>query len=235
VTAPHAPFLLEAGPTGVLLIHGLTGSPDEMRPLGEHLHQQGHTVHGVLVAGHGACRDTLRASTWTDWYASAEAGLDVLHARCEQVVVVGFSMGAMLATRLSVRRQRIAGLVSMAPALWLHVPAGLAGVLRHVLRDVPHLGVPTAAVHELSRLQQLVRGDLANVAAPLLVLQGRRDRLVSPRGAAEQLRHARSPAKSMVWLERSGHPLPVDVDQAAVFEHTAAFVSHVTRAQPEPA
>ncbi len=235
MTDKSAPFLLESGAVGVLLIHGLSGSPDEMRPLGEHLHQRGHTVHGVLVAGHGACRETLRASTWTDWYASAEAGLDVLQQRCEQVVVVGFSMGGMLATRLSVRRKRIAGLVTMAPALWLRMPAiKLSGLLRHVMRDVPQLGVPTAAVHELSRLQQLVRRDLVHVDAPLLVFHGRRDRLVSARGAAQQVREARSTAKELVWLERSGHQVPKDLDQAAVFERTAAFISQVTRAQREP-
>ena len=225
---------------GVLLIHGLSGTPEEMRPLGAHLNARGFTVHGVLVAGHSGSMESLRESTWLDWYQSAEAGLDLLLRRCEHVVLVGFSMGAMLATRLAVHRGSIAGLVSMAPALWLRVPAiDLAGVLRHVVHDVPRLSrspslrvqrFPTATVHELSRLQKLVRGNLCEVTSPLLVFQGRRDRLVSPRGASAQLHAAQSAAKELVWLERSGHTLPTDVDQMALFERTAAFVARVTRA-----
>ncbi|HID86186.1 MAG TPA: carboxylesterase, partial [Anaerolineae bacterium] len=31
------PFFFEGGPTGCLLVHGFSGSPPEMRPMGEFL------------------------------------------------------------------------------------------------------------------------------------------------------------------------------------------------------
>ena len=43
----NAEFLLEGGRTGVLLIHGLTGTPTEMRVLGLGLHRAGMTVLGM--------------------------------------------------------------------------------------------------------------------------------------------------------------------------------------------
>ena len=46
------PFFFKGGSEGVLLIHGYTGAPGEMRLLGEFLHSRGYTVLGVLLPGH---------------------------------------------------------------------------------------------------------------------------------------------------------------------------------------
>ena len=52
-TIPKAePFFLPGGKTGCLVVHGFTGTPLEMRGLGDFLHQQGHTILGVRLAGH---------------------------------------------------------------------------------------------------------------------------------------------------------------------------------------
>src|SRR4051812_26008702 len=68
-------FFLPGGPTGVLLTHGFTSSPAEVRPLGIYLAEQGYTVYGPLLAGHGTAPEDLRTTTWQQWVASAEAGL----------------------------------------------------------------------------------------------------------------------------------------------------------------
>lgn len=48
-----APFILTGGDDGILLIHGFTGSPAEMRPLGCYLHERGLTVSAPLLPDHG--------------------------------------------------------------------------------------------------------------------------------------------------------------------------------------
>ena len=60
------------GTTGkaVLLIHGMTGAPGEMKFLAKRLHRQGFDVYAPQLAGHGAGYDELLASTWRDWLAS---------------------------------------------------------------------------------------------------------------------------------------------------------------------
>jgi carboxylesterase len=44
------PFYFPGGKTGCLLVHGFTGSPKEMRWMGEYLAGQGYTVLGVRLA-----------------------------------------------------------------------------------------------------------------------------------------------------------------------------------------
>src|SRR2546429_9501847 len=62
-------------PLGCLLVHGFTGTPEEMRPLGEALAARGFPVYAVLLAGHGTDVAELARTCWTDWFASVEAGV----------------------------------------------------------------------------------------------------------------------------------------------------------------
>ncbi|MDR6936715.1 alpha/beta fold hydrolase [Luteibacter sp. 3190] len=99
-----AAFQFEGGRDGVLLIHGLTGTPTEMRLVGKGLNRAGYTVVGVQLAGHCGSEDDLLATTWQDWYASVEAAAEELRGRVDRLFVAGLSMGALLALRLAAMR-----------------------------------------------------------------------------------------------------------------------------------
>ncbi|HXP00635.1 MAG TPA: alpha/beta fold hydrolase [Luteibacter sp.] len=99
-----AEFQFEGGRDGVLLIHGLTGTPTEMRMVGKGLNRAGFTVVGVQLAGHCGSEEDLLATRWEDWYASVEAAAAELRGRVDRVFVAGLSMGAVLALRLAAVR-----------------------------------------------------------------------------------------------------------------------------------
>jgi len=104
-------FFLPAGRDGVLLIHGLTGTPAEMRFVGKGLHRAGYSVLGMQLAGHCGDEGDLLATGWQDWYASVIAAADRLAAHVDRVFVGGLSMGAILALKLAADRPaQIAGL-----------------------------------------------------------------------------------------------------------------------------
>jgi carboxylesterase len=111
---------LAGGRLGFLLIHGLGGTPMELRYVAQGLARGGHTVHVPLLAGHCATADALKATGWTDWYASVESEHDRLKARCEAIVVGGLSVGSILALHLAASRpETVSGLALYAPSLWL--------------------------------------------------------------------------------------------------------------------
>jgi dienelactone hydrolase len=85
------------GPLGFLLIHGLGGTPIEMRYVAQGLARAGHTVHVPQLAGHCGGAKELRATTWQHWYESVEIEHRLLRETCYTVVVGGLSMGAVLA------------------------------------------------------------------------------------------------------------------------------------------
>ena len=103
-------FFFEGGRSGVLLIHGLTGTPMEMRLLGKGLNRAGFTVHGMQLAGHCGNADDLLGTGWRDWYASVEKAADEMLDKVDHLFVGGLSMGALLALKLAAEQpERVAG------------------------------------------------------------------------------------------------------------------------------
>jgi carboxylesterase len=120
MTAENRSFNLERGRVGALLLHGLGGTPVEMRYVAMGLAHAGVSVSCPQLAGHSGSFDELRDSRWQDWLASAEAALDELRRRCDVVAVGGLSMGAVLALMLAaVRPKDVAGAAAYAPTLRL--------------------------------------------------------------------------------------------------------------------
>lgn len=112
-------FFEKRGETGVLLIHGLTGTPAEMRHFGRQLSRKGLTVACPQLAGHCDSVDALKASTWQDWYRSVDEAFEALSRECQHVHVAGLSMGALLGLILAARKQeRLAGITLLSPTFF---------------------------------------------------------------------------------------------------------------------
>jgi carboxylesterase len=108
------------GRVGFLLIHGLGGTPIEMRYVAQGLARAGHTVHVPQLAGHCGTADDLRATGWADWYATVEEEHRRLAAHCHTIVVGGLSMGAVMAIHHAAQYPReVSALALYAPSLWL--------------------------------------------------------------------------------------------------------------------
>lgn len=250
---PRASVFLGDGPRRVLLLHGLTGTPAEVRPIADALYAAGFAVRAPLHAGHHDPED-LAEHGWRDWYAAAEAAL-LQFAGPERVLVVGFSMGAVLALRLAaLHRERVAGVASIS--VMLELPAWqvwLAGALARLRRDpryrrfvghFPKRAVdvrifarsvqsaslrvfPFSAIAELGALQSDVRGRLGHITAPLLLLHGRYDH-TAPLAHSERVAQAvGSERVRRVVLPRSFHIVGVDLDQAQVCAEVVAFARSV--------
>src|SRR5712692_3545910 len=116
MSGPAAPFSLGEGDDACLLLHGLTGAPAEVRPVGEALARAGFRAVGPLLPGHGTSPQDLEAVTRSDMLdAAREALLSLRGAR--RVYLCGLSMGALLAVRLAAKgvvRQGVAPVSALA-------------------------------------------------------------------------------------------------------------------------
>jgi carboxylesterase len=137
MSTPNRSYKFSGGPTGVLLVHGLGGTPIEMRYVALALSRAGHTVSVPQLAGHCATEAELKFSHWQDWYATIEAELDEMRKTCDTVIVGGLSAGSVLSLHLAANRpDDVQGVVCMAPTVWLNgwgVPwyATLFRLVRH--------------------------------------------------------------------------------------------------------
>lgn len=119
--ATDASFKINGGKVGILLLHRLCGTPVEMRFVASGLAKQGYTIHCPTLAGHCGSEDELKASSWTDWYLSAELALDDLKKECDVVIAGGLSAGAVLAVLLAAKNPaKVNATALLAPTLWLN-------------------------------------------------------------------------------------------------------------------
>jgi carboxylesterase len=244
---PHldpSPFLLPAGPVGVLLIHGFTGAPTEMRLIGDYLHGAGYTVSGPLLPGHGTRVEDMNRYRWTDWLREAEQSYEALRVRCEQVFVAGLSLGSLLAVHLAAKTPAPQGIVLYSPPAFL--PDRRAYLAPLVKRIAPVISArspndltdpeayrrlwcydqkPMGALHELIKIIRESRRLLPSLRCPLLVAYSTGDRQIG-RGSGQYVyEHAGSPDKERIELHNSGHALTVDSEWRAVADATARFIA----------
>ncbi len=246
---PHldgSPFFYAGGDTGVLLIHGYTATPVEVRLVGRYLHEHGYTISGPLLPGHGTTVEQINACTWRDWVDHAEGALAELASRCEQVFVAGESLGGLLSLYLGSEHPKIAGLIAYAPALrTANRLAFLAPLLKPFIKTLTKRRAgdnpdsitnqrwqgytvdPVPALAQVLALQRQVRRRLPKVTQPLLVFQGRLDTTLDPSGAEEIIAKAGATDKELVWLDQSTHCLILDQEWETAAEGTLAFMQRI--------
>lgn len=243
-------FFWQGGPVGILLIHGLTATVAEVRPLAEVLHQAGYTVSGPLLPGHYTQPEDLNRVRWQDWAATVETAYRNLESQCEQVVVGGESTGAVLSLYLAARHPQIAALLLYAPALQLNLRT--LDILRIYMlspfvRWVPKGNMdandlwqgypvnPLKGVIQLIKLQRQVHALLHQVHQPTLIVQGRLDTTVHPDVPDIIEREIRSSIREKVWMANSSHCVILDQERKEIFDLTMNFLARVLHpAEDEP-
>lgn len=237
------PFFFEGGTTGCLLIHGFSGSPPEMRPMGEYLAEKGLTVLGVRLAGHGVSPEVMASTNWRDWVGSAKEGLQELQARCEMVFVAGLSMGGLITLHLSTHHPLVGVIVMSTPAYvadWrFHVLPLVQPFMRWVTTDIEsdltdpqahdrlwsYNRLPTSALVSLRQLLHMVRRELNRVRVPALIMQGVCDHHI-PHDSAQVIYDALgSTDKEISWWPNSGHAITVDSEREAIWAKAYAFIN----------
>jgi len=234
------PFFFAGGDQGVLLIHGFTGSPAEVRLLGEFLHKEGYTVLAPRLCGHGTTVEEMATTKWPHWYGAVEDAYHILRAHCTSITVIGLSMGGLLAFKLATEYP-VDKIVSLSTPIFIadkrldmlpvyRVFQAFVPKKRKIYADIgPQYSVgysatPLSSLSSLLDLIQYVKALLPIIKAPLLIIQGHRDHTVEPRSAEYIYDNVVSKEKSLHWLEKSGHLVTIDIEREKVFQKIIEFV-----------
>jgi carboxylesterase len=183
-------FMSAAGATAaVVLIHGFSASPWEMRPLAEELNERGFACLAVRLPGHGTSAEDLATRRWEEWLAAVTRGYDLLAPRFPRIYGAGLSTGSLLLLMLAWQRQ-LKGVVLLSPYLRLrHRLAPWVRWLRFLIpyqkRSVPDAVAgyyyprrPLAGIHQINRLVRAVTANLGKIDVPVLAVHGEGDQVV---------------------------------------------------------
>ncbi len=241
------PFFFPGNEIGCLLVHGFTGTPKEMRHLGEHLHQQGYTALGVRLFAHATHIDDMKRARWHDWMASVEDGWYYLRDICSKTFVIGLSMGGILSLVFAARFP-VHGVIAMATPH--HLPADPRvrfikplSLLKPYFPKGPsnwydaqaekdHISYaqdPTRAYAEVRDLLDVMRRSLPEVRAPALLIYSKDDLVVTAeeKHMEKMLQEIGSTRKESLWIENSSHVITRDTQREKVFDAVAGFIASV--------
>ncbi len=242
---PHLdgnPFYWQAGPIGVLLIHGFTATVAEVRPLAKSLHTAGYTISAPLLPGHYTDPGDLNKVRWQDWVQAVEDALLQLSSKCDRVIVGGESTGGLLSLHLGIRHPEISALLLYAPALQLNI--SLFDQIRlHLIAPFipslpkPNLGDdplwqgyfvnPIKGIIQLLRLQRAVKPGLGQIKQPVLIIQGKLDMTVNSDVPDMIYNSVQSSTKEIYWMEKSAHCVIIDQEKEEVDQITLKFIKKV--------
>ncbi len=243
-------FFFPGHGVSALLVHGLTGTPYEMRYLGERLAERGVRVRGVKLAGHAGAPEELGQVGYDNWYESVVHGFEDLRQYGDPNVIIGLSMGAVLSARLAAdQREAVAGLVMLAPAFFLPPKTTTAlkavrmlGALAEKLfvynsegSDIHDAAarrihpscrlMPMTAPLKLLDLGIVVKPMLPQITQPALLIHSRLDHTCPIRKNVDfVMKRLGSPEKRAVELEESFHVITVDSEKERVANEVVEFV-----------
>jgi carboxylesterase len=237
-----------------LCLHGYTGTPYEVRPLGEALSAHGFDVDAPLLTGHGHDPAVCNRTSWTTWLGDAVAAYDAGSSRSAGEdglrVVVGSSMGGLLALQLSLVRP-VDALVLLAPALRFFpsqelavaaLASGLWRVRPFVPKEAPggdvgdvdaqknnptYKVLPARGIVELWHLQRATARVLPQVTTPVCALHGDDDGTIDPASAAAIASAVASPVVEHHRLAKTRHLVGLDVERDVVTALALRFLDDV--------
>ncbi|XEQ94171.1 Carboxylesterase [Sporomusa carbonis] len=235
------PFFLPGGEKGVLLVHGFTGSPSEMRLLGEYLNNLGYTVLAPRLPGHGITPEEMAKTVWPHWYGSVEDGYHFLTGVCSNIAAVGLSMGGLLTLKLGSEYPLSKLAVLSTPIYIANKRLKLLPVYRMFTnyvskqrRRLPETGqlysvsydvTPLNSLASLLELIKHVDKLLPAITIPALVIQSKKEHTVKPESAQYIYDKLGSQEKQLVWLNKSGHIITLDMERDYVFQEISRFLT----------
>ena len=247
------PFFFAGNHLGCLLVHGFTGTPFEVRELGQRLSAQGYTVLGPALAGHATTFSDMLPTRWTDWYTSVTAAYDQLRAQCDTIFPIGLSLGGLLCLHLAAHRP-VTGVVAVS------APFSIENSLIPLFRTFPLLYNlipfvkknpkdndtvdPTVCIHHpeypgnptrcaaslIFDFLPHLRNDLRDIGVPTLLIQSHGDRVIPANSMDEFYARIGSRDIEKVWVDKSGHLVLEDYSKEIAFTRILQFIEKNTRA-----
>ena len=248
VVIPPRGGVLPGNPSA-LLFHGMTGTPEELRTVGEMLAEEGYRVIIPCLPGHATSVEQLKVTPLSD-FLSLCAGLAPYLAQ-RGSIVVGSSFGALLALWTALQaahKPRAVVLISppfrfrawhrevVLPLLARLPEAALnnLGYSPKAVRTVP-IARPAYAIHSvaaaarLMRLRGMVVPRLAEITAPVLLAQDPFDHHLHPSGTDRIVPAFGGEHVDTLWLPGGQHELSCGPEAAALLRGVREFLRQVRK------
>ncbi|HDZ85251.1 MAG TPA: alpha/beta fold hydrolase [Candidatus Moranbacteria bacterium] len=243
----NKPFYFE-GNNGkaVLLIHGWTCTPYEVRRLGKYLNENGYTVYGPMLRGHGTVPKDIENVKWNEWLEDIEKEFLKLREKYEKVYVGGTSLGANITMLLAEKYSDAAALILMAAPYKFKLeklseiiarivvkfqryrkktyPPTL-GAARTITRLISYQTYPVKSIFQAFELVKKSRDSLFEIKQPCLMIQSTHDHMVVSDNMEQLYDKIGSKIKKKKYIKRAYHTFISDIKNEHVFKDILNFLN----------
>lgn len=221
---------------GVLLVHSLSSTPYKLEFLAKALERANFTVLAPCLSGHGTDPARLMETHYSHWLEEVDASITRLKAICEKAYIVGDSLGGGLGMVASLSNP-VAGIVTMSAPIfyrrhriWNMVFKTAGRFMEYyVKKDSGYKSYQKVPVRIIKEAYEFTRGEVtqavSKVSAPILVIQGQKDRIVHPRSAQYIYNNIAADKKELIWIKDGEHSLSTGPEKEKIFEEIINFIN----------
>ncbi len=231
--------------TCVILVHGWTSTPYEMRVLGEQLNVEGFAVDAPLLSGHGTQPEHLENASWDQWVDDVEKVYKRIKKQYAKVYIGGMSVGGNLALHVAANNLDVDGLILMStPYTLKHEKIGvsMAQVMSKfisykkkyyprvwntepsITQLISYQRYPISSAFEAHETIRQSHKILRDIVQPVFLIQPKRDHLVSSGSAENIYNRIQSKKKEIRIIEKASHNFMGNGDHAEVFDSVISFI-----------
>ena len=234
---------------GVYIIHGFTNSTYETRDLAHYLGEQGFYTKAINLPGHGTTPEDCNRTKFTDWIEFTEQGVAEMSSRCDNIYVIGISMGSVLALHLSsffpINAAVFASTVLefkdyfytriLTPIFHRIVPfrekkLSYPKAIRDKLDYLGYKVWPISAANEMRKLTNKVQKELPAIKCPALVIHSAKDMLSPQSNISLVYDNISSEIKEKFIVNQANHNLFTNSpDQELIFQKINSYFSQFHR------
>lgn len=239
------PFFHKGNGVGCIVLHGIGGTPANVRVVADRLAADGYTVLAPTLPGHGETVRALDESTGEQWLSCVRAAHDRLAGEgCTRIFSIGLSLGGVLSGLLAAERP-LSGLCMLcAPVVmrsWLQWTRRASLFLPFVRYPEEtygsyaqmYGGFSTRKLRDLERLRRRLIRALPAIACPTLLVEAAHDNKVDPRTVPlVRARAINVPRLSVERLENSPHGCTYGLERDRAAELVSVFVRSVLDSAP---
>jgi carboxylesterase len=233
---------------GVLLVHGWTSTPYEVRRLGKYLNENGYTVCGPRLKGHGTVPKDLENVKWQQWISDIDEAYKKLKNDCGKVFICGTSIGANLAVNFAAQGRDVSGLVLMATPYKIKfekIVVAYAKFIKHfkkynkkfypptfgvsttITRLISYQAYPIKSALEAFDLVKKSREVMPEIKQPCLMLQSNHDHIVAMNNLDLMYADIGSSNKQKKYIKQAYHTFISDIKNEHVFEDILSFLKSI--------
>jgi len=244
------------GTFGVLLFHGLHGTPRDFKHLLRPLEERRIHHYAPMLGGDRPSPATALGFTADSFARHADEAYEHLAEHCDRILVVGFSVGGLMATDVATRRPVVA-LVVVSPAYgvtqrwylqpsteaWIRTLSPVLPLLPKVLRTKINDPVAAREYHDLHTVAtpamvalldyaEQVLPATGRIDVPVLCVLSRGDEVIDPDRAEEVIESLPARSKRIVWYKRSNHSPLLDYDRDLAVDEIVGFIDRLREPWP---